>query len=155
MNYDSMADHELLHYLDLTATDPLIRRLINVLARTRGALIDDLESAGMDPQSWTFGDGWNKFSPGQYIEELRNDLQHAEDQLEIAQREITQIEDERDQLKTRNIIKFIEELQQEKRSNQELVRESIATVQAYKKENDKLKEQIDMWGKLNHVKQGA
>lgn len=109
----------------------------------------------MDSQSWTFGDSWNKFSPGQYIEELRNDLQYAEDQLEIAQQEIIQIEDERDQLKARSIIKFIEELQQEKRANQDLVREAMGTVQAYKKENDKLKEQIDMWGKLNHVKQGA
>lgn len=62
MNYDSMADHELLHYLDLYSDDPLIRRLINVLARTRGALIDDLEDAGMDLQSWTFGESWNKYS---------------------------------------------------------------------------------------------
>lgn len=155
MNYNSMTDTELLHYLDFYSEDPLIRRLVDVLTRTRGALIDDLESAGMDSQSWTFGDSWNKFSPGQYIEELRNDLQYAEDQLEIAQQEIIQIEDERDQLKARSIIKFIEELQQEKRANQDLVREAMGTVQAYKKENDKLKEQIDMWGKLNHVKQGA
>ena len=151
MNYNSMSDTELLHYLDLYSEDPLIRRLVDVLARTRGALIDDLESAGMDSQSWTFGDGWSKFSPGQYIEELRNDLRHAENELEMAQREIIQIEDERDQLKVRSIIQLIEEVQAEKRANQELVRESIATVQAYKKENDKLKEQIDMWGRMNRV----
>ena len=151
MNYNSMSDTELLHYLDLYSEDPLIRRLVDVLARTRGALIDDLESAGMDSQSWTFGDGWSKFSPGQYIEELRNDLRHAENELEIAQQEIIQIEDERDQLKVRSIIQLIEEVQAEKRANQELVRESIATVQAYKKENDKLKEQIDMWGRMNRV----
>ncbi len=151
MNYNSMSDTELLHYLDLYSEDPLIRRLVDVLARTRGALIDDLESAGMDSQSWTFGDSWNKFSPGQYIEELRNDLRHAENELEMAQQEIIQIEDERDQLKVRSIIQLIEEVQAEKRANQELVRESIATVQAYKKENDKLKEQIDMWGRMNRV----
>ena len=146
-----MTDTELLHYLDLYSEDPLIRRLVDVLTRTRGALIDDLESAGMDPRSWTFGDGYNKFSPGQYIDELRNDLRHAEDQLEIAQREIVQIEDERDQLKTRSIMKFIEEVQHEKQANQDLIREAMGTVQAYKKENDKLKEQIDMWGRMNRV----
>ena len=151
MNYNSMTDTELLHYLDLYSEDPLIRRLVDVLTRTRGALIDDLESAGMDPRSWTFGDGYNKFSPGQYIDELRNDLRHAEDQLEIAQREIVQIEDERDQLKTRSIMKFIEEVQHEKQANQDLIREAMGTVQAYKKENDKLKEQIDMWGRMNRV----
>jgi hypothetical protein len=151
MNYNSMSDTELLHYLDLYSEDPLIRRLVDVLARTRGALIDDLESAGMDSQSWTFGDGWSKFSPGQYIEELRNDLRHAENELEIAQQEILQIEDERDQLKVRSIIQLIEEVQAEKRANQDLVREAMGTVQAYKKENDKLKEQIDMWGRMNRV----
>lgn len=155
MNYNSMSDTEILHYLDLYSDDPLIRRLINVLAKTRGALIDDLEHAGMDSQSWTFGEGWGKFSPGQYIEELRNDVRRVEDELELAQEELEQMRDERDQLKTRNITQFIEEVKQEKKANQDLVKDAMATVQAYKKENERLKEQIDMWGRLNHVKQGA
>jgi DNA repair exonuclease SbcCD ATPase subunit len=150
-----MSDTEILHYLDLYSDDPLIRRLINVLAKTRGALIDDLEHAGMDSQSWTFGEGWGKFSPGQYIEELRNDVRRVEDELELAQEELEQMRDERDQLKTRNITQFIEEVKQEKKANQDLVKDAMATVQAYKKENERLKEQIDMWGRLNHVKQGA
>lgn len=155
MNYNSMSDTEILHYLDLYSDDPLIRRLINVLAKTRGALIDDLEHAGMDSQSWTFGEGWGKFSPGQYIEELRHDVRRVEDELELAQEELEQMRDERDQLKTRNIMQFIEEVKQEKKANQDLVKDAMATVQAYKKENERLKEQIDMWGRLNHVKQGA
>lgn len=40
MNYNSMTDTELLHYLDFYSEDPLIRRLVDVLTRTRGALID-------------------------------------------------------------------------------------------------------------------
>ncbi len=150
-----MSDTEILHYLDLYSDDPLMRRLINVLAKTRGALIDDLESAVMGSQSWTFGEGWGKFSPGQYIEELRNDVRRVEDELELAQDELEQMRDERDRLKTRNIMQFIEEVKQEKKANQDLVKDAMATVQAYKKENERLKEQIDMWGRLNHVKQGA
>ena len=45
MNYNSMTDTELLHYLDLYSDDPLIQRLIGVLPRTQGALIEDLEDA--------------------------------------------------------------------------------------------------------------
>lgn len=151
MNYHSMADHELLHYLDLSSDDPLIRRLINVLRRTRGALIDDLESAGMDSQSWTFGEGWNKYSPGQYIEELRNDVSHAEDELELAQDELRQVIDERDQLKTRTIMQFITEVQKEQ--NAAASRENAAYKEAarVREENDKLREQIDMWGAMNRI----
>jgi hypothetical protein len=155
MNYNSMSDYELLHYLDLSSDDPLIRRLINVLAKTRGALIDDLESAGMDSQSWTFGEGWVKYSPGQYIEELRNDVRHAEDELELAQRELEQMADERDQLKTRSIMQLITEAQQEKNAAASRANEAWTETNRVRKENDKLREQIDMWGRLNHVKQGA
>jgi len=155
MNYNSMSDYELLHYLDLSSDDPLIRRLINVLAKTRGALIDDLESAGMDSQSWTFGEGWNTFSPGQYIEELRNDVRRAEDELELAQEALEQAIDERDQLKTRNIMQLITEAQQEKNAAASRANEAWTETNRVRKENDKLREQIDMWGRLNHIKQGA
>ena len=151
MNYNSMSDQELLHYLDLSTSDPLIRRLINVLTRTRGALIDDLESAGMDSQSWTFGEGWNKFSPGQYIEELRNDVRRAEDELELAQEALEQAIDERDQLKTRNIMQLITEAQQEKNAAASRANEAWTETNRIRKENDKLREQIDMWGAMNRV----
>jgi hypothetical protein len=151
MNYNSMSDYELLHYLDLSSDDLLIRRLINVLTKTRGALIDDLESAGMDSQSWTFGEGWNKFSPGQYIEELRNDVRHAEDELELAQEALEQAIDERDQLKTRNIMQLITEAQQEKNAAASRANEAWTETNRVRKENDKLREQIDMWGRLNQI----
>jgi hypothetical protein len=147
-----MSAYELLHYLDLSSDDPLIRRLINVLAKTRGALIDDLESAGMDSQSWTFGEGWNKFSPGQYIEELRNDVRHAEDELELAQEELQQAIDERDQLKTRNIMQLITEAQQEKNAAASRANEAWKEANRVREENAKLREQIDMWGSLNRVR---
>jgi hypothetical protein len=155
MNYNSISDQELLHYLDLSSNDPLIRRLINVLAKTRGALIDDLESAGMDSQSWTFGEGWGKFSPGQYIEELRNDVRRAEDELELAQDELEKMRDERDQLKTRNIMQFIDEVNKEKIRCSLIASDAMKESNKVREENDKLREQIDMWGRLNQVKQGA
>jgi hypothetical protein len=155
MNYNSMSDQELLHYLDLTSDDPVIRRLINVLAKTRGALIDDLESAGMDSQSWTFGDSWIKYSPGQYIEELRNDVRRAEDDLELAQDELRQAIDERDRLKVRGVMQLIEEVNREKTRCSLIASDAMKESNRVREENDKLREQIDMWGRLNHVKQGA
>lgn len=151
MNYNSMTDLELLHYLDLYSDDPLIRRLIDVLTRTRGEIISDLEEAGMDPQTWTFGDGWNKMFPGQYITDLEKQVRYAEEELEDIRYKYDQTVEERDELKTRSIMDFIQEVHQEKQTNAFLVKEAMATVKAFKDENEKLREQIDMWGKLNKV----
>ena len=151
MNYNAMSDHELMHYLDLYSTDPVVRRLIGVLTRTRGALINDLEAAGMDSQSWTFGEGWNKFSPGQYIQELRNDVERAEDELRLAQHDLADLEDERDRLKARSIMQFVEEVQQEKRAATHKVLAAQEETKRVAQENAKLREQIDMWGAMNRV----
>lgn len=151
MNYNAMSDHELMHYLDLYSTDPVVRRLIGVLARTRGALIDDLEAVGMDSQRWTFGDGWTKYSPGQYIEELRHDVERAEDELRLAQDELSGMQDECDRLKTRTIMQFIEEVQSEKRISKANADEAHKEAARVRQENAKLREQIDMWGAMNRV----
>ena len=151
MNYNAMSDHELMHYLDLHSEDPVVRRLIGVLARTRGALIDDLEAAGMDSQSWTFGEGWNKFSPGQYIEELRHDVERAEDELRLAQDELSGMLDECERLKTRTVMQFIEEVQSEKRISKTNADEAYKEAARVRQENAKLREQIDMWGAMNRV----
>lgn len=151
MNYNAMTDLELLHYLDIYSDDPLIRRLIDVLAKTRGAIISDLEDAGMDPQTWTFGDGWNKMFPGQYITDLESQVRYAEEELEDYRYKYEQAVEERDELKTRSIMDFIQEVHQEKQTNAHLVKEAMSTVKAFKDENTKLKEQIDMWGRMNRV----
>lgn len=155
MNYNIMTDTELLHYLDLYSNDPLIRRVIQVIERTREILVDDLVDAGMDPVTLKFKDNWESMSPGSYIEDLRVNLRNAEADLSDLQYKHENIQDQYDQLKTKNIMQFIEEVQEERKANQGLVKEAMSTVKAFKDENDKLREQIDMWGKLNHVKQGV
>ncbi len=151
MNYNSMTDLELLHYLDIYSDDPLIRRIISVLSRTRGALLDDLENAGMNPDTWMFKTDWQSMYPGDYIIHLETQLRHVEEELSGLQYKYDDLEEERDRLKTRSIMDFIEEVKQEQKANQELVREAMKTVKAFKDENERLKEQIDMWGRLNKV----
>lgn len=151
MNYNAMSDTEFMHYLDIYNDDPVVRRLIGVLERTRGALVDDLVDAGMDARDWTFGDGWSKQSPGQYIHELRHQLDQAESDLRLAQSELADLEDERDRLKARSIMQFVEEVQQEKRAATHKVLAAQEETKRIAQENAKLKEKIDMWGRLNHV----
>jgi hypothetical protein len=149
MNYNSMTDLELLHYLDLYSDDALIRRLIDVLTRTRGEIISDLEEAGMDPQTWTFGDGWTKMFPGQYITDLKKQLQYAENDLETANYKLEEMTTERDELKTRSIMDFVQEVWQEKKTASFKVSEAMKETAQVKEQNAKLKEQLDMWARMN------
>ena len=151
MNYNAMSDHELIHYLDLYSKDPMVRRLIGVLARTRGSLIDDLVDAGMNAQDWTFGDGWSRESPGQYIQELQRQNRGLEDDNDDLRKHKEELEDECDRLKSRSVLEFLQEVEREKIENQSLVREAMKTIKLYKDENEDLKEKIDMWGQLNRV----
>lgn len=151
MNYNTLDDTELLHYLDLYSDDSLIRRLIGVLARTRGALVDDLVDAGMDAQHWTFGDGWNRQGPGEYIQDLQRQIQTLEDDNDDLRKHKEELEEECDRLRSRSVLEFLQEVERERTNNQDLVREAMTTVKAYRDENTKLKEQIDMWGRLNRV----
>lgn len=155
MNYNVLTYRELVHYLDLNSTDPMVRRLVSMLTDGPNGIFAGLLDAGMDPRTWVFSSGYQDMTPGEYIQDLESEVRQLNESNDDLRYRLEQAEDERDALKTRNIVDFIEEVQAEKRANKELVREAMATVQAYKKENDKLTEQIDMWGKLNHVKQGV
>ena len=152
MNYNAMGDSELLHYLDLCSEDPLIRRLVNILATTRGGLITDLENAGMNTNTWTFETDWQSMYPGDYIIYLRRQLEQAEEDYEDVKRHKEELEDECDRLKSRSILEFLKEVEREKINSQDLVREAMKTVKAFKDENESLKEKIDMWGRMNQVR---
>lgn len=155
MNYNAMTDLELLHYLDLYSEDPVVRRLVDLLSNTRGAIISDLEAAGMDPQTWTFETDWQRMYPGEYIEQLRRDRDEAESDLEHTKYKLEEAETELGEMKTRSIMDFVNEVWQEKRTASFKVQEALKEAENQKKENDRLREQIDMWGKLNQVKERA
>ncbi len=158
MNYSIMTDSELLHYLDLYSNDPLIRRLVDLMQNTRGEVIRDLVDAGMDSKTWTFNTDYETMYPGEYIESLRSELRCNEQDMDDMRYEMEKACDERDELKARNIMQFIEEVQQEKRAAAAKAQAAYADVanireesSKVKKENEKLREQINMWGRMNTV----
>lgn len=147
MNYNAMTLPEMIHYLDLYNNDPIVQRLIQRLNYTDLRL--ELEEAGMDPVSGMFKDNYDHYSPGEYIESLRTEVRNTEEELSDLRYRHEDLEEKYHELKTRSIMQFIEEVKMEQRANQELVKESMATIQAFKKENERLKEQIDMWARMN------
>ncbi len=145
MNYDAMTDMELLHYLDLYSTDPVIRRLVNFLSNTRGGLISDLEAAGMDPHTWQFETEWQSMYPGEYIQQLRQDVEELESNLTFTKSDLEDAIEERDRLKARSVMDLIAEIQKERIVNREERHRAEKHAAAVKEENDKLREQLGMW----------
>jgi hypothetical protein len=116
MNLNHLTNNELLEYLDKHSTDPLIKRLVNVLMEKQYGLVSDLLAAGMDEQTWTFSpDNYNKYYPGQYISHLHNELDYADDELKDCEFQLKQAKKEIEDLKARNVAQLIAELHQEVR----------------------------------------
>lgn len=145
MNYDAMTDFELLHYLDLYSEDPLIRRLVNFLSNTRGGLITDLEAAGMDPHTWMFETEWQHMYPGDYIQQLRQDISNLEQDLSVTKSDLEDVTEERNRLEARSIMDLIAEVQKERTINREERYRAEKYAIAVKEENDQLREQLGMW----------
>ena len=151
MNYNSMTYRELVHYLDLNSTDPVVRRLVVMLTDGPNGIIAGLEKAGMDPKTWLFDGGYDSMSPGEYIEELRHKVRDLNEDNDDLQTQIAWIEGERDKLKVRSVMELIEEVNKEKTRCSVIASEAIKESIKVKEENAKLREQIDMWGRLNKV----
>ena len=147
MNYHSMTARELVHYLSLYNDDPLVRRLVSLFSND--SLMADLVDAGMDPDTQLFQIDWGHESPGEHIRSLRNSLEDAQDEASELRYRCDDLEEKLEQLKTRSIMDFVQEVWQEKRNNADLVKEAMGTVKAFKDENERLKEQIDMWARMN------
>jgi hypothetical protein len=145
MNYDAMTDMELLHYLDLYSTDPVIRRLVNFLSNTRGGLITDLEAAGMDSHTWQFETEWQSMYPGDYIQQLRQDISDLEQDLSVTKSDLEDVTEERNRLETRSVMDLIAEVQKERIVNREERYRAEKHAASVKEENDKLREQLGMW----------
>ena len=144
-----MTDLELLHYLDIYNDDPLIRRLVDVMSNTRGALLSDLENAGMDPDTWMFRTDWQSMYPGDYIIHLESQLRHTEEELSGLQYRYDDLEEERDRLRTKSIMDFVQEVNNERLRASLTASEARKETEKVREENAKLREQIDMWAKMN------
>jgi hypothetical protein len=136
---------ELVHHLDLHTTDPLVRRLIDYIVEGEDSVMSGLIEAGMDPMSYEFSDSYEYYTPGDYIEHLRKNCQSVEDDLWVAQRELEDVVEERDRLKTRSVADLMASMEEQvKRAQAETVN-AQRIARKVEQENDELKEKINVW----------
>jgi len=151
MNYDIMTDQELIHYLDWYSTDPVIQRLAKILSNTRGGIIAELEEEGMDPTNWTFETEYGREYPSDYIRSLRNQVDALESDCQALQRDLDDVTEAYDRLKTRTVMELIDDVHQHLHAANVSQARAEDQLRRVGEENAKLKDQLNMWARMNTV----
>lgn len=143
MELSHLSDMELINHVIKHDTDPVRLRLATYMERIKGAIIDDLEDAGMDPTYCTFTTEWgSERLPGQYI-------MHLEEELQIRDDNIHELSTELEQQKARTIADLIQELNQDIQAMKHNVKCADIERRAAETERDIAKDKLSMWAKLN------
>ena len=140
-----LTDNELIDRVIKFSDDPEKIQLATYMERIKGAIIDDLEYAGMDPTYCTFTTEWGSSRlPGQYIT-------HLEEEIQIRDNTILELQAELEERKALTIAGLIEELLQTIRAEQYNVKESRDQQHRAETERDDAKSKLSMWNKLNGI----
>jgi hypothetical protein len=116
------------------------------MERVRGAIIDDLVAAGMDETYCTFRSEWGgEYHPGRYISLL-------EDEIRIRDDDILQLRQEVEELKSRTIMDFIQEVNQELTTAKYLVKEAQADRDRERLARRNAERELEVWDVLTNGK---
>lgn len=146
INTTHLTDEELINYTIKFSNDPEKIRLATAMERMRGAVWDDLVDAGIDETYCTFTSEWgSEMHVGQYINHLR-------EELDIRDEELIQLRKELEELKTRTIMDFIQEVNQELTTAKYLVKEAQTERDKEHQARRKAERELEMWDVLTHGK---
>jgi len=139
-----MTDNELIDYTIKFDNDPVRVRLATYMDRHPGAILDDLERAGMDETFCTFKskETGADYLPGQYITHLEGELEYLHEQLKQAL-------DEVEEMKTMNVSELIAMLRQEVLTEKYMREKAERSRYEAHQEREDMKKKLDMWAILN------
>jgi hypothetical protein len=140
----NMTDNELIDYTIKFDNDPVRVRLATYMDRHPGAILDDLERAGMDQTDCTFRDKdtCNDYLPGQYIS-------HLEDEIDYLQGQLNQALGEIEEMKTMKVSELIGQLRQEVVTEKHMRERAERSRYEAHQEREDMKKKLDMWAILN------
>jgi len=143
MNLNHLTDNELIDHIIRYDEDPVRVRLATIMQRTKGAIIDDLEYAGMDDTFCNFRSIVNgcDYHPGQYISHLEGEIEHLQFMSAQDQKEIKN-------LQARTIMDVFAELKQEIKTAEYSKELAIKDRHAAEKREQDMKHKLDMWAIL-------
>ena len=136
---------ELVHYLDLTTTDPMVRRLIDMIIGGENTLLEHLIEEGMDPVNQTFYLDHEELDPGTYIHHLKRNCEYFEEEMIIAQNERDEEQEMRKRLETRSVADLLASMEEIVKRSKAEVDNANRIQRKTEQENDELKEKINVW----------
>jgi len=146
MNTAYFTDEELINHTIKFSNDPEKIRLATAMERIRGAIWDDLVDVGIDETYCTFTSEWgSEMHVGRYIRHLREEIDIRDDELR-------QLRDEVNELKTRTIMEFIQEVNQELTTAKYLVKEAQAERDKEHKARRDAERELEVWDVLTNGK---
>jgi hypothetical protein len=146
MNTAYFTDEELINYTIKFSNDPEKIRLATAMERIRGAIWDDLVDVGIDETYCTFTSEWgSEMHVGRYISHLR-------EEIEIRDEELHQLREEVAELKTRSIMDFIQEVKQELKTAEYLVKQAQDARDQEHKARRNAERELEMWDVLTNGK---
>jgi hypothetical protein len=134
-----LTDKELIDYTLKFDDDPVRVRLAKVMDNSSGCLLDTLEYAGMDPETWLFE---NTYDAGQWI-------RHLESELDVYHEENNQLRKELEELKARTVLELLIELRQEIKTANWMAEEARRERDYAEADRKIIKDKLSMWTKLN------
>lgn len=139
-----MTDNELIDYTIKFDNDPVRVRLATYMDRHPGAILDDLERAGMDETFCTFKSKitYTEYLPGQYISHLEDEVSYLQEQLDQALGEI-------EEMKTMKVSELIGQLRQEVVTEKHMRERAERSRYEAHQEREEMKNKLDMWAILN------
>jgi hypothetical protein len=140
MNLNHLTDNELIDHIIRYDEDPVRVRLATHMQRVTGAIIDDLEYAGMDPTYCEFRSivTENQYHPGAYVRHLEDEIKYLWEKAEQDRKEIKE-------LRARTIMDLIAELKQEITTAEYLKDQAIKDRQSAERKAEDMKHKLDMW----------
>ena len=139
-----MTDNELIDYTIKFDNDPVRVRLATYMDRHSGAILDDLERAGMDETFCTFKSKitYTEYLPGQYISHLEDEVSYLQEQLDQALGEI-------EEMKTMKVSELIGQLRQEVVTEKYMREAAERSRYKAQEEREEMKNKLDMWAIMN------
>ena len=146
MKLDHLSDNELIDYVIKYDDDPIRVRLATHMQRVAGAIIDDLERAGMDETFCEFRSvvTKGKYLPGQYISHLENEIEYLNQQREQDAKEIYE-------LQARTIMDLIAELKQDIKNAEYNAKQADEGRRNAQAREEDMRNKLDMWTIMNRV----
>jgi hypothetical protein len=148
MNYQHLTVKELIRYLDLTSTDPLVRKLIQLLQDE--SLVEELAEAGMDPVTQEFKHDWEYFGPASYIEKLRNDVDYYVEECNNLENKVRELEGEVTRMSTVSLVNFIADVQHKLEMNKLETARANNRAEAERAARKEAEQKFEFWDKMNH-----